>query len=354
MNIQEKWDKIYAPMSVEEGRYPAILDEARHLLPTSGRALDLACGAGAASIFLARHGFTVSAWDVSAVAVRKIDDFAKRTGLKIDAETVDVRAAVIPENAFDVVVVSRFLERDICQALARSLRPGGILLYQTFSVEFVPGGHRMNPAFCLVRGELLELFKGLRPLLYREDALIGDVSRGVRNEAHLVAEQPKPTPNFLSDWIQRVTDERGSLSAVIAHYRGHLASLPDPLGPLLERGPDAISQALGTVAEKSDYLVFAEQSSSSARVLVVPKALAVMPTDLAEAEVARLNRVVTAVCDALCSVTSASHCRCRIPHPSDCATKRMRVEIEPDSMTVDELRQAWPIVVESIQRAIES
>lgn len=354
MNIQEKWDKIYAPMSVEEGRYPAILDEARHLLPTSGRALDLACGAGAASIFLARHGFTVSAWDVSAVAVRKIDDFAKRTGLKIDAETVDVTAAVIPENAFDVVVVSRFLERDICQALARSLRPGGILLYQTFSVEFVPGGHRMNPAFCLVRGELLELFKGLRPLLYREDAQVGDVSRGVRNEAHLVAEQPKPTPNFLSDWIQRVTGEHGGLSSIIAQYRGQLAALPDPMGPLLESGPNAIAQALGAVAESSDYLIFAEQRSSSARLVVVPKALAIMPTDLAESEVARLGHVVDTVCGALRAGSSAGKCRCWIPHPMDCVAKRMRVEIEPEGMSVHELQQAWPIVVENIQRAIAS
>src|SRR5882724_1266274 len=49
--------------------WPQVLVENVHLLPTHGRALDVACGLGAGSIFLARHGLKVVAWDISPVAI---------------------------------------------------------------------------------------------------------------------------------------------------------------------------------------------------------------------------------------------------------------------------------------------
>lgn len=353
-SVREKWDSIYAARTVEEGGHAGVLDQAQHLLPSAGQALDLACGTGAASIFLARRGLAVQAWDISEIAVRKLRDFAAKSGLAIEARTVDITAAAIPEDAFDVVFVSRFLERGICQALARALRPGGLLVYQTFSIESLPGPNRMNPGYSLVRGELLDLFHDLRPLLYREDALVGDLNRGVRNEAMLVAERARPTAYFVRDWIRCVTNgsERDGLSAAIAQHRARLAALPDPLQLLLASGATAIEAAFGSVAENPDCLVFVDKSLPHWRVTVVPKAPAVIPTDLAESEAAGLGRVVDAVCESLRAATGAQQCRCWIAHPMDCSTRRMRVLIEPDTDPAHDLRQTWPVVVANIQRAI--
>ena len=84
------------------------------------------------------------------------------------------------------MVVSRFLERSLAGNLVRALKPGGLLFYQTFIREKADAAGPHNPAYLLRPNELLELFKDLRLLVYREEALIGDLDRGFRNEAMLV------------------------------------------------------------------------------------------------------------------------------------------------------------------------
>lgn len=354
-NMQAKWDKIYASRTVEESGYAGILDEVQHLLPATGRALDLACGTGAASIFLARRGLQVQAWDISEIAMRKLHEFAARDGLAIDARAVDITSTPIPENSFDVVFVSRFLERGICQALSRSLRPGGLLVYQTFNIDTVPGGHQMNPGFCLARGELLSLFRDLRPVLYREEAQIGDWSRGLRNEAWLVAERARPMPGFLRDWLDSVSHQAGGLSAAIMKHRDRLLALPDPIEPLLEQDAQGMSAALGPVAHSAQCLVYAEESGGRWRVIVVPKkGRTVLPSDLIEAEALHIGKVVDAVCETLRAVQPAVACRCWTPHPDDCTSRRVRVQIEPDSAALLTLRPTWPAIAQFLQQAIGS
>jgi hypothetical protein len=75
-------------------------------------------------------------------------------------------------------------------ALAAALRPGGLLFYQTWTREAVTGRGPANPAYRLEPGELLRAFAGLRVLAYREEGRVGDVARGVRDQAWLVAMRP--------------------------------------------------------------------------------------------------------------------------------------------------------------------
>lgn len=67
--IRDKWDRTYGSKAVEAAAWPRVLSENAHLLPRRGRALDVACGMGGASIFLARHGLEVVSWDISPVAM---------------------------------------------------------------------------------------------------------------------------------------------------------------------------------------------------------------------------------------------------------------------------------------------
>jgi len=165
------------------------LAENTHLLPPAGDALDLACGLGGNALFLARRGFRVSAWDISPAAIARLAALAGLLGLKIEAQARDVEAGPFPREAFDVVAVSRFLARPLAGPICDSLRPGGLLFYQTFVRGKLDPCGPGNPDYLLAENELLELFDGLRVLFYREEGLVGDLSAGNRNEAYFVGQK---------------------------------------------------------------------------------------------------------------------------------------------------------------------
>ncbi len=185
----EAWDERYRDAVV--GAEPArVLLENHHLLPQRGRVLDLACGLGANTLFLAESGLDVTAWDFSVVAIEKLHAAAVSRKLSVTAKVRDVTAQPPEPQSFDVIVVSRFLDRSLVPYLIEALRPGGVIFYQTFMLEAIDKtiGPK-NPVFRLAQNELLELFKSLHLLCYREEGQAGDVSQGFRNEAMLVAEK---------------------------------------------------------------------------------------------------------------------------------------------------------------------
>jgi len=167
-----------------------VLWENQHLLPTTGQALDLACGAGGNALLLAAHGLETWAWDIADVAVARVQAVAQQQGVVLHTEVRDVVTCPPLPGSFDVIVVSRFLERRLAAALIDALKPEGLLLYQTFTqvtVGTVWGP--TNPAYRLAPQELLTLFQPLRVLVYREEGRVGNTTRGWRNEAMLVAQK---------------------------------------------------------------------------------------------------------------------------------------------------------------------
>lgn len=186
-----KWDRIYAQsLAAPSGDAPAeILAENAHLLPGGGEALDLACGLGGNALFLARRGFKVAAWDVSPVAINALAAQASRLGLPVDAQARDVEAEPFPFEAFDVVVASRFLARPLARPIIDSLKPQGLLFYQTYSRDKPGPQGPGNPDYLLAENELLALFGGMRVLAYREEGRVGDLGRGRRDEAYFVGQK---------------------------------------------------------------------------------------------------------------------------------------------------------------------
>lgn len=190
-----RWDRRYSEASVENAEPARVLMDYAHLLPQGGLALDLACGLGGNAVLLAEHGLKTFAWDLSPVAVDKVGQWSRDNLLSITAEVRDAVAAPPEPERFDVVVVSRFLERSLAGPLAHCLRPGGLLFYQTFTRNAVhaergPG----DPAYRLADNELLRLFSSLQVLAYREEGRVGDPEQGLRDEALLVARRPGPGP----------------------------------------------------------------------------------------------------------------------------------------------------------------
>ena len=142
----------------------------RGLLPASGRALDVACGRGRHALWLARHGFETTAIDRDPEAVAALEARARAEGLALTAMAVDLEAGAVAlgEAAYDVVVVVHYLHRPLFPALLAALRPGGVLVYETFTRAQAARGRPTNPAFLLGPGELRRLVAGLEVLDARE------------------------------------------------------------------------------------------------------------------------------------------------------------------------------------------
>ncbi len=185
---REKWDRIYRH-GAGEATVAEVLSENRFLLPKSGSALDLACGLGGNALLLAELGLQVQAWDISPLAVQALRQRAVRQGLPVIAREVDVRPETIPKKAFDVIVVARFLDRTLCDAIIAALKNGGLLFYQTFTVDKLTPQGPNNPAYLLRRNELLRLFAPLTVVYYREFARVGNVANGARNEAAFIGQK---------------------------------------------------------------------------------------------------------------------------------------------------------------------
>ena len=186
---QEKWDRRYRSGGETETKPAHVLAQNSYLLPETGTALDAACGRGANALLLARHGLQTYAWDISVEALKIIAAAAVRENLQLITEQRDIVLQPPAADSFDVIVVSRFLDRQIIESLIKALRPNGQIYYQTFIKdkrdEFGPN----NPDYRLDTNELLRLFSDLRIIYYREDGTVGDVSKGFRNEAMLIAQK---------------------------------------------------------------------------------------------------------------------------------------------------------------------
>lgn len=186
--LRDKWNRRHGAAE-DHGAVALVLRDNPHLLPSTGLALDLACGRGANSLFLAEHGLTVEAWDLADVAIDGLDREARSRGLPIAARVRDVERQPPQRERFDVIVVSHFFSRPLCPHLSSALRAGGLLFYQTWTRARVDDSGPRNSDFRLADNELLDLFAPLRTRVYREEGRIGDTARGFRNQAMYVGQK---------------------------------------------------------------------------------------------------------------------------------------------------------------------
>lgn len=142
----------------------------RRLLPRAGEALDVACGSGRHAVWLAESGLTTTAVDQDAAAIDSLNREAARRGLSLTARVVDLESGqpCLEPASFDVIVVVHYLHRPLVPQLVAALRPGGVLVYETFTRAQALRGKPTNPAFLLEPGELESLVRPLEILARRE------------------------------------------------------------------------------------------------------------------------------------------------------------------------------------------
>ncbi|QMU62060.1 MAG: methyltransferase domain-containing protein [Gammaproteobacteria bacterium] len=190
---EKKWNDIYTTQfqieSKLETKAASVLLDYAYLLPSSGLALDLACGLGGNAIYLAQCGLNTHAWDISAIAIERVQAHCQETNISIAADVRDIEQHPPTSNSFDVICVSYYLERTLTQDIIAALRPKGLLFYQTYTNEKVSTVGPSNPQYRLQQNELLALFSPLHVLAYQEHGTVGNVKKGLRDVASLVAQK---------------------------------------------------------------------------------------------------------------------------------------------------------------------
>ncbi len=181
------WDERYRYARASAPPAPWMLEWSERLAP--GRVLDLACGTGGNLLAFAERGWRVIGVDVSPVALRIVRATADRRGLDVALVAASLEHFPLPHAHFDLVSVCSFLDRSLVGVMTAALRPGGYLLYETFTTAQLEleSGPR-SPAFMLESGELPRLFPALEVVAYEEGIYQhGESSRAL---ARLVARRP--------------------------------------------------------------------------------------------------------------------------------------------------------------------
>ena len=140
------------------------------LIRPGSEVLDLACGTGRHARFLAARGCSVLAVDRDADAIAMLAAVAG-----VFTRTADLEGAAWPfaPASFDGVVVANYLHRPLFAPLVDALRPGGVLVYETFMVGNERFGKPSNPDFLLRPGELLEAVQGQLEVVAFEQGEVG-------------------------------------------------------------------------------------------------------------------------------------------------------------------------------------
>lgn len=145
---RRRWDERYTrpePASDGATEPPALLAEHADTFPTGGHALDLACGRGFGSVWLARRGLEVWGLDVSTVAISHARDLAHRNGIgdRCRFDVVDLDDGLPAGPPVDVILCHKFRDRRLDRAIVERLAPSGLLAIAVLSeVDATPGPFR--------------------------------------------------------------------------------------------------------------------------------------------------------------------------------------------------------------------
>ncbi len=152
------WEERYR--SGDRGREDAptilVIETTEKLAP--GTAIDLACGAGRNALYLAEQGWTVTAVDGSETAVELVRLRSAARGLQVDTKVTDLTGPnfTMPRDAFDLILIAYYLQRDLFAKVKTAVRPGGVVL----AIVHTPEPGEQWSAKRAAPGELRTFFHG--------------------------------------------------------------------------------------------------------------------------------------------------------------------------------------------------
>lgn len=158
---KERWNKRHVEKPMRHNVEPII--EKYSDLAEVGSALDIACGTGRNTHFLAEKGFLVDAVDLSDYALGEIKNLSTINKIEEDLDTYNLEV-----NKYDLIVNVNYLNRRFFPQIKEALKSGGIVIFETFIVAHGDFQQPSNPEFLLRKNELLHAFIGLDTIYYEE------------------------------------------------------------------------------------------------------------------------------------------------------------------------------------------
>ncbi|RUM63633.1 MAG: tellurium resistance protein TehB [Sulfurimonas sp.] len=158
---KERWNKRHVEKPMRHNVEPLLqkyINEAQ-----VGEALDIACGTGRNTHFIAENGFLVDAVDISDYALSEIKDTKSIKKFEVDLDTYNLEI-----NKYDLIVNINFLSRRLMPQIKEALREGGLVIFETFIIAHGDFIQPVNPEFLLRKNELLHSFIGLDIIYYEE------------------------------------------------------------------------------------------------------------------------------------------------------------------------------------------
>lgn len=164
-----RWNRRYrehGPLTAAEVGLPARFQPFADLFPTRGHAVELACGAGAASVWLAQRGLQVWACDASAEAIAQARELAEKCGQasRCRFEVVDLDDGLPAGDAADVLLCNKFRDPRLDGQIMDRLAAGGLLAVSALSEVGASSGR-----FRAAPGELTAAFRTLEMIAHGEE-----------------------------------------------------------------------------------------------------------------------------------------------------------------------------------------
>jgi tellurite methyltransferase len=136
-----------------------------------GRALDIACGLGGNSFFLAKKNYQVQAVDISDIAIAYIQDQTTKRKLSIDpqkCDLADLNKLQWPSDSFNLVVITYYLDRELFSTVKKIIAENGYFFMETY-FQSSQNNQKISNQYKLRPQELLSEFEDWKILFYEEN-----------------------------------------------------------------------------------------------------------------------------------------------------------------------------------------
>ena len=183
------WEETYGNKNMKTFGEPSFeIIELSEIIPEGSLVLDMGCGDGRNSGFLAEKGFNVEAFDISETGINRLKEITEEKKIKINAWVEDLVEFKF-SKFYDVIIthgVLHLLEREVWAKLINEMKtytnPGGVNIVAVFTDEIEPPEDLAPFTKGLFKeGELAELYSDWEIKLFQSYVFEDEHGEGLKH-----------------------------------------------------------------------------------------------------------------------------------------------------------------------------